>query len=196
MIDGPNTAALPRHSNAGSRKLTLQVTLEIAGSVPLANGYIVGALADALPEVDRQGLLLPGITWPRPAERLLDWSVTLVGAGGSSPPPDRLERLMEALRREGSLPPTRRRRAPSEQLEQAQSLSASIEDLDPLLVSRAEEAWASVQALRHAEAMLEDPGTSKARLTAAVRFAERAVSEAQAILGDDPGGRAPATQDV
>lgn len=192
MTDVPNTPAPPRLSTAGSRKLTLQVTLEIAGSVPLASGYIVSALADALPEVDRQGLLFPGITWPRPGERLLDWSVTLIGVGGGAP--DRVERVMEALRRDGSPPPLQRPRFPTDLRDQAEALAALIEDLDPLLVSRAEAAWASVQALRHAAAMLETPGMTKARAVAAIAFADRAVSEARSQLGVVREGETPVVE--
>jgi hypothetical protein len=65
--------------------LVVEVDLEFDGRIPLADGYIVTALSDALLDMDEQGLLFPGVDWPRHRERLRDWSVSLIRSGRRTP---------------------------------------------------------------------------------------------------------------
>lgn len=172
-----------------SRSLTIEVMLEISGHVPLADGYLVTALADALPEIDQQGLLMPGIEWPRPGERLLDWSVRLVASGGTIGGGSPVERLMEERRREdGPLP--RRRRMDQRDIpwvQEAESLIAEIDDLERQLLQQAEAAWTGTSALRHAAAALEvrDDGNLRDDVAAARKIVSAARAQ---LLEATPAG--------
>ena len=113
---------------ASPRKLDYHVTLEIAAEIDLRSEAITSHLLDAIFEMDDRGILLPGITTPRPAERLVGASVELIS-------PDRLpfprnasaayERLMGRAGRRRLIPPG----------QLAEQLASVAQQLD-LLVAR------------------------------------------------------------
>lgn len=163
------------------RTLRLEVDLEFDGRIALPDGYIVSALADGLLELDRQEALFPGAAWPRHLERLRDWSVRLAGSGGRCRPLTPLEIAIEQRRREGHLgPQATPANAAAERLrEDADTLLAAIDDLEPQMMERAEAAWAAIVQLRQVAARLEMPETSSVQLRGAIEEARALVAAAR-----------------
>lgn len=125
-------------------------------------------------EMDQQGLLFPGVDWPRPGERMRDRYVSLVASGRKVAPPSPLELAVERRRREGDIGPGEAPATAAEAalLAEADDLVAAIDDLEPEVLSRADEAWRTVVRLRHAAARLSFPGNSAVELRGAVKEAK------------------------
>jgi hypothetical protein len=158
------------------RRLRVEVELELDSRIPLPDGYIVTALADALPEMDEQGLLFPGIDWPRHAERLRDWQVTLVGAGMRARPVSRLDQAIEVRRRDGDF-------GPRDSLPEAvEELLAAIDDLEPQVLMLSERAWRAVMRLRWVAASLAGGKFDPSQLAAVMTDARRIINAAATLV--------------
>ncbi len=162
--------------------------MELSDKVPLSDGYIVTALADGLVELDSQGLLLPGINWPRHGERLLDHQVILTASGGNAIQAQGIERTIEHYRTE-RVPLSSFGQATAADrpfVEEAEAILARIDDLEPMLADRAANAWQAVSLIRHAAAILisSKPGG----LQAAVSSAHQLLTSAEEMRGTNAEG--------
>ncbi|WP_203070560.1 hypothetical protein [Falsiroseomonas ponticola] len=182
----PRSATKPKYTSLPpSRRLRLEVDLEFDGRIPLPDGFVATALADALLIMDEQGLVFPGVEWPRHLERLHGWFVRVVGSGHLVSEASVPERFIEQRRQDGDVWPRESLPAgtPAALSAEIDEVLAAIDDLEPLVMEHAEAAWIAVTHLRHAAAQLATPGQSVQALQAAVEQGRKALASSHKLGG-------------